>query len=544
MEGFLCHVLDPATGKSLQDFALPQSNPQQPKSWGFLGVYQDVLLGGVGFADYQARHGISLSAKDKKKSDEKDKKKSEDKEGGAAIKGIDASASQGLVGLDRHTGQVLWKIDARHSFVHNGIVAGGGLIYCLDKNPKPVEDELRRRGKPAPDTYRIVALDSRTGKTVWEVAEGIFGTFLSYSEECDLLLQAGASASDRLASEAKQGMAVYRGKDGRQQWRNDDLKYNGPCMLHHELIITNANSYSQSAGAFSLLDGSPRKIPNPLTGEPQTWSITRAYGCNNIIASENLLTFRSGAAGFYDLNLQSGTGNFGGFKSGCTSNLVVANGVLNAPDYTRTCSCAYQNQTSLAFVHMPDIEMWTVSNAAEALQPGQRIRQLGINFGAPGDRRAENGTLWVEYPQSDGKTSPLNIEVQGTPQYYRRHATAWNNVPLSWVFASGVENADAIRIPLVAGAKSGTASSPEARYRVHLYFSEPEPSQAGERVFDVLLQGKPVLVDFDPAALSKDGPSAIVKTLADILIGDVLEISMKSKRGQPILSGVEVELMP
>ena len=43
-----------------------------------------------------------------------------------------------------------------------------------------------------------------------------------------------------------------------------------------------------------------------------------------------MLTFRSGAAGYYDLLNDGGTGNFGGFKSGCTSNLVVANGVLNA----------------------------------------------------------------------------------------------------------------------------------------------------------------------------------------------------------------------
>ncbi|MEE8576109.1 MAG: PAS domain-containing protein, partial [candidate division Zixibacteria bacterium] len=74
---------------------------------------------------------------------------------------------------------------------------------------------------------------------------------------------------------------------------------------------------------------------------------------------EHLLTFRSAAAGFFDLANDGGTGNFGGFKSSCTSNLVVANGVLNAPDYTRTCVCRYQNQTSLAMVHMPEVETWT-----------------------------------------------------------------------------------------------------------------------------------------------------------------------------------------
>ena len=152
------------------------------------------------------------------------------------------------MGFDRHTGQVLWQVPARHSFIHNGIVAGGDRVYCLDKNPPPVEDEYRRRGKPAPDTYRIVALDCRTGRTAWEVSEKIFGSWLSYSEEHGLLLQAGAAASDRLATESKAGMAVYSGRDGALQRRNEDLKYAGPCILHNDLILTNTNSYSVSAG--------------------------------------------------------------------------------------------------------------------------------------------------------------------------------------------------------------------------------------------------------------------------------------------------------
>ncbi|MEZ6117904.1 MAG: hypothetical protein R3C28_15215 [Pirellulaceae bacterium] len=113
----------------------------------------------------------------------------------------------------------------------------------------------------------------------------------------------------------------------------DNREYSGPCILHGDTILTNANSYQLSSG-LQLLDGRPKLIMNPLTGVEQPWQISRAYGCNNI-ASENMLTFRSGAAGYYDLETMSGTGNLGGFKSGCTSNLVVANGLLNAPDYTQ-----------------------------------------------------------------------------------------------------------------------------------------------------------------------------------------------------------------
>ena len=146
---------------------------------------------------------------------------------------------------------------------------------------------------------------------------------LGYSEKHDLLLHAGAQASDRLTTETGRGMTVFRAKDGSVQWKKESLVYSGPCILHNDLIITNANSYSESAGAFHIQNGNPKMVKNPLTGQMQPWKITRAYGCNSIIASENMLTFRSGSAAFYDLLNDGGTGNLGGFKSGCTSNLVV-----------------------------------------------------------------------------------------------------------------------------------------------------------------------------------------------------------------------------
>ena len=74
-------------------------------------------------------------------------------------------------------------------------------IYCLDRYPIRVEQALMRRGISPPESYRIAAFDYETGEPKWQVNEGIFGSWLSYSEEFDLLLQAGAAASDRLTDE-------------------------------------------------------------------------------------------------------------------------------------------------------------------------------------------------------------------------------------------------------------------------------------------------------------------------------------------------------
>jgi outer membrane protein assembly factor BamB len=433
-----CQVLDPMTGETLTEIQLPKESNGEQAEWGYIGVYQDVLIGGLGFAKYKDRLQLEFEAE----------KELTAAKAGFGSKSLDRAASVGLVGFDRHTGKQLWKVSANHSFWHNGIVAGAGKIFCLDKNPSHIEQALQRRGKSLPTSYRIVALDHLTGKVQWEVKEGIFGTWLGFSEQHDLLLQAGAQASDRLTSETGRGMTVYRGADGGVQWSNDSLAYSGPCVLHNDLIITNANSYSVSAGAFYLKTGKQKLVKNPLTGEIQPWKITRAYGCNSIIASENMLTFRSGAAGFYDLLTESGTGNLGGFKSGCTSNLVVANGVLNAPDYTRTCSCSYQNQTSLALVHMPDIDVWTVEATSASASNEKPIQNLAINFGAPGDRREPDGKLWMEFPAVGGDSAPVNVTLNADVKYFQHHSSLARDAERPWMLSSGVDNLKELQIKL------------------------------------------------------------------------------------------------
>ena len=552
LEGAVCHVLDPASGEVMQDFRLPPDASSEPQEWGFIGVYEDVLLAGVGFANYRQQHDLSFSEEDSKL------KRSA---AGFGSKSLDRSASLAIVALDRTSGEPLWQVSARHSFLHNGIVAGNHRVYCLDKNPKVIEDRLRRRGLGNPATYRILALDYRTGEMIWQAEGGIFGSWLSYSEEHDLVLQAGASASDRLRSEVGQGMAVYRASDGSVAWRDDQRRYSGPCILYHDTIITNANSYKPSAGAFHLLDGTPVTIRNPVTGQTQPWKIQRSYGCNSIVASEHLLTFRSGAAGFYDLESFSGTGNLGGFRTGCSSNLIAADGVLNAPDYTRTCSCGYQNQTSLGLIHVPEMDVWAVNHTALDWQAGERVERMGINLGAPGDRRADNGVLWLEFPQEGGQAAPLQVAVQGAPRYFRRHSSTMANAPSPWTMASGVEGLSSIRVSLTAAIKpteepqQGKDVQQEAQeatrerpapgeprpYTVRLHFAGRPGDRIGHRVFDVLVQGETVLERFDILAETGDPADGLIKEFPAVMIADELEVSFRAHEGQATLSGIELQ---
>ena len=93
--------------------------------------------------------------------------------------------------------------------------------------------------------------------------------------------------------------------------------------------------------------------------------------------------------------------------------------------WARTCSCSYQNQTSLALIHMPEMEMWTYSQFGIDGEQGDRILRAGINFGAPGNRRAPDGTLWLEHPHAGTGNSP-RLGIEGLPEsteFFRRHSS-------------------------------------------------------------------------------------------------------------------------
>lgn len=549
--GDTCKMLNPETGEDMGEIRLPPNANGETSEWGFIGVYKDLLIGGVGFAKYRDRHGLEFES-------EKELKPSKL---GFGSKSLDRAASLGLVGFNRFTGEVLWRFDSKHSFWHNGIVAGGDKIYCLDKNPKRVEDAMKRRGLEAPDTYRIVALDYRSGSPIWESKNNVFGTWLGYSSKHNMLLQAGAAASDRLADEVGQGMAVYDADTGKVVWEKQSLKYSGPCILHNDLIITNTNSYSDSAGAFNIRNGQQKMTKNPITGRPEPWRMTRAYGCNSIIASENLLTFRSGAAGYYDLASESGTGNFGGFRSGCTSNLVAANGVLNAPDYTRTCSCSYQNQTSLALVHIPDVELWSVDPIVNAKTDLRQLDSLGINFGAPGDRRDPDGTLWIEYPNESGEPLPLSVDFNDSANTYRHHSSRYEDSPVSWILSSGISGVTEMtlkfQLPQSKENKASTDSSAKSEegiktqssdltidglYDVELVFLAPKPAKAdAEYSIEVSIDGhEPTQKILMPTHLENktiDGRAFF----EGVSFGDALKVRVKASEGTPTLCGMRLK---
>ena len=345
--------------------------------------------------------------------------------------------------LNRHDGEIICEHEARYNIRHNTLAAGNGKAFFMDRLTNAQLNYYKRRGKVAREERSIKALELGTGKVLWTVGDRVFGTWLGYSEKYDILLQAGSKARDRAGDEAGQGMVAYRGATGDKLWENSD-KYNGPPILVGKMVVTQSDG--SPGHAYSLLDGKRIKKAHPVSGQPVNWSYTRNYGCNTAIGCPNLITFRSAAAGYYDLGDDSGTGNFGGFRTGCTSNLIPAGGILNAPDYTRTCSCSYQNQASLALVHMPEAEMWTFSAYKN---DDKGVDKLGLNFGAPGDRRAEDGTYWMDYPSVGGPSPGARVKLNGKGLKYKRmHSALIEAGDLPWISSSMLEGEAEIIVAL------------------------------------------------------------------------------------------------
>ena len=418
-----CHLLDPTTGETRDIWTLPKKSPKDdPPEWGFLGVYEDLLIAGEEFVPYSKLYGVKAKEK---------------------WPVYDRSASKKLLIMDRKTGEILWSRDSKLAFIHNGIIAGEDRLYLIDRLHPTILKGMARRGEKPKTKATLSAVNIRTGKTIWETDEEVFGTALAYDRPHDLLLLTGKSGGDMLNDEPNKQLAAYQGRNGEKVWHSKQ-RHGGPVMIHNETI------YFNGYGGAQLLTGEPLMRHHALTGEILPWGFKRFHGCNSLMCAEHLMTFRSGSAGFYDLPTDGGTGNIGGFKSGCSANLIAADGVLNAPDYTRTCTCSYPNQTSLAMIHNPEVEYWTFNSYQTEVTGKKRVRRVGLNFGAPGDRRTETGTLWLDTPSLGGASPDIPVITNLDPsiRYFRHHQMQVEDAPIPWVAASGIEGAREIRVLL------------------------------------------------------------------------------------------------
>jgi hypothetical protein len=271
------------------------------------------------------------------------------------------------------------------------------------------------------------------------------------------------------------------------------------------------------------------QMTNPLTGLVEPRCYVKSYGCDGGVDYGHLITMRSATPAFYDKRIESGTINIAGPRSGCTNSVIPANGVLNMPYFYEGCTCSYPLPTGAALISMPQtFEQWTAWGQGTP----KPIVRIGVNLGAPGDRMTHGGTLFLDSPSVGGPSPEVKVTTQpATPDYFYHHSLfiqAGKGWP--WVCASGAQGIESLSLTELT---SGT-------FTVRLYFVEPQHTAAGARVFDVALQGKPVLSNFDIFAAAQGRMKCLVKEFTDVQLDGDCTLTFNTHLGESLLSGIEL----
>src|SRR5262249_30852900 len=103
----------------------------------------------------------------------------------------DRSSSRYLAVLDRHSGKAWGSTTAQSGFRHTALCIGNGRVYAIDRLGGEQLAALKRRGETPTAKPRLTAYDLRTGREVWSTDNDVFGTWLSYSVERDVLVETG-----------------------------------------------------------------------------------------------------------------------------------------------------------------------------------------------------------------------------------------------------------------------------------------------------------------------------------------------------------------
>lgn len=539
---------DAATGKIKATHGLPSGVDAKTHAWGYV-AFRDGLL----FGTATVREVIERQRR---------------RRGNPGTAATDA-----IFAIDTKTGKHLWMHQGK-SIAHQTIALGKDRVFFIDSTItseqradilaqdktelKELTGEAAKRAEERMkklDVRRTVALDARTGKTVWskpvDVTDcsdiGIGGGKLTLMQVDDVLILGGANANGHYWRQFVSGefkrrrLVALSAKDGYKLWSKDANYRHRPIIIGSRVIA--------EPWAFDLASGEQQMRAHPLTGKEVPWSIMRpGHHCGMLTGCDNMLLFRSGFTGFYDLKADAGTRHFAGHRLGCWINAIPTNGLVVIPEASAGCVCMFSIASTIVLEPREERRPWTLYSGVGATTP---VKQMALNFGAPGDRRDDRGKLWLAYPRlipNRGLNTSLDLsfklDIKFLPggRFFSNDGDAAesSSSELAWVASSGGRGLTRCTIPLL-----GKDDKP-ATYTVRLFFSAAGNDKPAQRVFDVRMQGKTVLKNVDAAEQPEKEPMLLVREINDVAVTDTLVIDLvpkvqKSDTAQmPILSGIEL----
>ncbi len=533
-----CLALDAATGTITATYQTPESPDGIERAWAYLAYDKGQLFGTSTIRE-------ELEARMRRR--------------GLTVK----SQTDAIFAVDTDTGERMWTYRG-DNILHTTIAIGPERVYFIDSSISPEERlkfYLQDKGKlkelkgeeaakaeaeaKAYDVRLAVALDRRTGQKLWarpvdvtdttDVSAGGGSLALMYSDGHVVLCGANANGhywKQFLAGEFdRRKLIVLDASDGSQLWSQNANYMNRPAVIGNEIYA--------EPWAFELHTGKPKTRPHPLTGEESQWRFSRpGHHCGVITATPNMMFFRSGFIGYYDLYHDSGTRHFAGQRLGCWINAIPGNGLVMIPEASAGCVCQFSIASTVVMEPKIENKSWGIFSAVGPTTP---VKRIGINFGAPGDRKDHSGREWFGYPRpmSNNRLEfvfDLNPVVVSGGGWYSRNveSLALDSAEIPWLVASGGRGIKRFEVPLL-----GEGDSP-AKYDVKCLFANLDSTDTS--AFEIRLQSQTAQSGIVLPRASGDKVEVVSLEVADILVERnlMVELLFDESGNLPVISAIEV----
>jgi outer membrane protein assembly factor BamB len=533
--GNTCTTLDAASGNVVAEYKTPNSPDGVERAWAYL-AYDD----GQVFGTSTIREELEQRMRRR----------------GLTVK----SQTDAVFAIDTKTGQRMWTYRG-DNILHTTIAIGPERMYFIDSSITPEErqqlylqdkgDLKKLTGEAARkaeaemkrlDLRMAVAIDRRTGEKLWEnpvnvtdttnVSAGGGSLTLMYADGHVVLCGANANGhywKQFLAGEfEKRKLVVLDAKNGEELWSKNANYMNRPAVIGDEIFA--------EPWAFELHTGKAKTRPHPLTGEDSEWRFSRpGHHCGVITATPNMMFFRSGFIGYYDLYHDSGTRHFAGQRLGCWINAIPGNGLVMIPEASAGCVCQFSIASTVVMEPKTENKSWGIFSAVGPTTP---VKRIGINFGAPGDRKDSSGQEWFGYPRPSTRER-LEFVFDVKPKlasgggWYSRNLESVDiqGTDKPWLYSSGGRGLQRFEIPLLG------KGDPKSTYTVKFHFSNLDEADAG--LLDVRLQGQ--AVDTGIESRTSSG-TPIVNEFTNIAVDANLVVELSASGDEPLatLSAIEV----
>ncbi|GAA3563901.1 PQQ-binding-like beta-propeller repeat protein [Snuella lapsa] len=318
-----CNVFEPLTGEEMAPFKVPQLF-NVDRDWGYLAVVDDQLFGSARktkatYNEYSRFDWGEYS---------------------------NLVCSDYLFSMNSENGKLHWTY--KDGMVLNPTITIGEekMFFVESRSLVAMQDEdglidfnTFKKEKPF-----IVALDTKTGKKLWEKAFdfNLLDHVLYGSYDKGLLVLSGSGNKD---GGLWYGTYVFKAESGDLVWKQEQKHADWVNGSHgeqlHRALIMEDKIYVEPF-AYNLFTGEQVK----------DWKLNRkGHSCGNISGSSGQLFFRGSNPSLVDVSSTDQASRINSTtRTGCWINIIPAGGLVMIPEASSGCSCNYPLQMSVTYL--------------------------------------------------------------------------------------------------------------------------------------------------------------------------------------------------